>query len=86
MRTDFAFYFGQKIKTKREDMGMSIRHLGKITGISHTHLGKIESGSVNSIDIEKFVLICNTLGFGIYETMEECEILQTKPEETIGIF
>lgn len=54
--------FGEFIREKRHEKGISLRELARISGLSPTFLSQIERNNFNPPSEEKIVAIANALG------------------------
>jgi transcriptional regulator with XRE-family HTH domain len=57
------------LKTKREEKGLSLRDVGKLTGRHHSVIGKLEQDR-RKIDILEFVEYCQALEIDPHEGLD----------------
>jgi ribosome-binding protein aMBF1 (putative translation factor) len=62
VRGDHGMTLGKILRQKREERGLSLRDLEKITGVYHSTIGKIERGAVRAPAFEDVVRIAKALG------------------------
>lgn len=58
--------FGQRVKERREEQGLSQRKLALMIGMDNTYLGRIEAGRCN-LSIDTMSRIASALGVEIRE-------------------
>ena len=59
--------FGQKVKTLREEKGISIEHLANISGVDRNYISDIEKGKRNvSIEVIEKIIIAFELDFTVF--------------------
>ena len=61
MKTDYPALFGQQIRAKRKERGLTIKALAQKAGIAHQNLWKIENGKYNP-SLDYLALIAEALG------------------------
>ena len=60
-------YIGTIIRNKRNEKGISIRELARLTNISHTTICDLENGNTKTHKIETLMKIANILGIDLNE-------------------
>lgn len=71
---------GLKLKKLREELGLTLREVGKRIGIDHSYIAKIEKGKMPSL--EKLKKLCALYGVSVSSLFgEEIEL----PEELRGL-
>jgi transcriptional regulator with XRE-family HTH domain len=60
-KTKIRIAFGQKIRSKRHQIGMTIEELAEAAGLHHNYIGSVERGERN-IALENIIVIAKALG------------------------
>lgn len=61
--------FAAWLRDQREQKGLSLRDVERLTGIDHSVIGKIEK-SKRRMDMAEFILYCDALGLDPAECVE----------------
>jgi len=61
---------GKRLREAREDMGLSLRDVEKVTGLSNAAISQIETGKIKSPSFHSLVSICNAYGVKITSLIE----------------
>ncbi len=65
-----SFKFGQSVKKKRQEHGMTQAELAKIAGLNRSYLSDVERGA-SSISLDRAAKIANVLGCHICDLLKD---------------
>lgn len=69
-RTMIRMQFGEKVRSRRLDKGLSQERLSELAGVHPTYLGSVERGERN-ISLENIIAIAEALGCSSKDLMPD---------------
>lgn len=66
LQAEFCRLFGERVRLRREELGLSRKQLAEEVGVTETAIGLVERGR-NGVPVYRLFLLCRSLGISASE-------------------